>query len=77
MVDDNGNPRYSCLNLSDMGNYDVSRGRPAYYGCDSYRKALKYLAQAEANDKRAYAALEKHLMRPVSGLVFLGALPSD
>ncbi|MER6075109.1 hypothetical protein ABT187_41190 [Streptomyces sp. NPDC001817] len=77
MVDDNGNPRYGGLNLSCMGNYDFSRSRPAYYGCDSYRKAQKYLTQAETNDKRAYAALEKHLMRPVSGLVFLGALPSD
>ncbi|MGW1169131.1 RHS repeat-associated core domain-containing protein [Streptomyces sp. NPDC002550] len=78
MVDDNGNPRYGGLNLSDMGNYDYSRGRPAYYGCDSYCKAQKYLAQAEANDKRAYAALEKHLTQPFSaGLVFLGPLPSD
>ncbi|WP_234377218.1 hypothetical protein [Streptomyces sp. TP-A0356] len=36
MVDDNGNPRYGGLNLADMGNYDYSRGRPAYHGCDSY-----------------------------------------
>ncbi|MFF3140529.1 RHS repeat domain-containing protein [Streptomyces sp. NPDC057927] len=76
MVDDNG-PRYGGLNLSDMGHYNFSRGRPAYHGCDSYCKAQKYLAQAEANDKRAYAALEKHLMRPVSGLIHLGPLPSD